>query len=142
MRLAGGACGNDQASGARRSPVGTLVALLGNCKLFDLSGCQTKKGCSILWGVKWDNVCGSPCSPVDLAPCVSPDRGRGSQGTTQLSPAGLTGVNLCSPPASSLYSLAGPPTLRGTQGSQSTRRLPGYNNQCSSRTRQSNPSLI
>lgn len=49
MRLAGGACGNDQARGARKSPVGTLVVLLGNYK-FDFSGLQTKKGRSVLSG--------------------------------------------------------------------------------------------
>lgn len=79
-------------------------------------GVRQKRDALYFRGVKWDNVCGSPCSPVDLAPCVSPDRGRGSQGTAQLSPAGVTGVNLCSPPASSLCSLAGPPTLEEHRG--------------------------
>lgn len=52
--------------------MGTLVVPLAYCaalgKLFDLSGLQIKKGirCTLV-GVKWDNVCESPCSPVDLA---------------------------------------------------------------------------
>lgn len=76
-----GACGKDQADGARRTPVGTLVAPLTSCvalgTLLTSLGFRQKRGTlrdtlCIKGGIKWDNACDSLFSPADLVPLSFP----------------------------------------------------------------------